>query len=119
MKNQKVLSQIESGELTSQEALNILYPDNQQLPSKPGKRATFIKINITIPEEGKGLNTFLKLLFAIPIPIGFARMGLRLANRFVKDDDIDIKEISKMLKYAKNTKIQIESKDALINIKVF
>ena len=118
MKYEKVLSQIESGELTSQEALDVLYPKKQLKTSKPGKRATFIKMKITIPEEGKGLNTFLKILFAIPIPMIFARMGLRFANRFIKDENIDIGEVNKLLKYSKNTKIQVDSSEAQIDIRV-
>jgi len=118
MNYQKVLSQIESGELTSQEAFNTLYPVKKEKTSKPGKRATFIKLKVTVPEEGKGVNTFLRILFALPIPMIFARMGLRIATRFVKDEDVDMKEISKMLKYAKNTRIQIDSTDAQVDIRV-
>jgi|LGOV01.1.fsa_nt_gb hypothetical protein len=120
MKYDKVLSQIESGELTSQEALSILYPEKQHRVSRPGKRATFIKLKITVPEEGKGINTFLRILFALPIPMIFARLGLRIAKRFVKeeDEDFDINEISKMLKYSKNTRIQVDSSDAQIDIRV-
>lgn len=120
MNNNKVLQKIQNGELNSQEAFDLLYPEKQAKVSKPGKRATFIKLKIRVPEEGKGVNTFLRILFAIPIPMIFARMGLRLGSRFIKDSDADINisEISKMLKYSKNTKIQVESSDAVIDIKV-
>lgn len=118
MKVKTVLQKIENEELTAQEALELLYPEKPASPSKYGKRAMFVKMNIVIPEEGKGLNIFLKMLFALPIPIMFARVGLRIASRFIDDEDFDIKEISKMLKYSKNTKIKIESTDALINIRV-
>ena len=118
MNYDKVLSQIESGVLTSQEALNVLYPEKKEKPTKPGKRATFIKLNISVPDEGKGVNTFLRILFALPIPMIFARMGLRIADRFVKEEDFDIKEIGKMLKYSKNTRIHVDSKDAQVDIRV-
>ena len=75
-------------------------------------------MKIHVPEEGKGVNTFLKILFAIPFPMIFARIGLRFGQRFIKDDDIDISEISKMLKYSKNSIINVDSKDAQIEIKV-
>jgi hypothetical protein len=116
MKYEKVLKQIEDGELTSQEALNILYPEPKT--PKPGKRAHFIKMSVHIPEEGKGLNTFLKILFAIPIPMIFARIGLRFGQRFVKDEDIDFEAIREMLKYSRNTKVQVDTDDAQVNIRI-
>ena len=121
MNYEKVLKQIENGELTSQEALNQLYPEKKQKKVKPGKRATFIKLKIHVPEEGKGINTFLKLLFALPIPMIFARMGLRIGKRFAKDaaGDVDFDEISKLLKYSKNTRVQVDSKDAQVDIRVY
>lgn len=121
MSNKKVLQQIENGELTSQEALAILYPPVPVIKSKPGKRASFIKLKIHVPEEGKGVNTFLKILFALPIPMIFARMGLRFATRFTKDKDlgdVDLSEISRLLKYSKNTRIQVESTGATVDIKI-
>ncbi|AIO18447.1 hypothetical protein KQ51_00567 [Candidatus Izimaplasma bacterium HR1] len=121
MSNKKVLQQIQNGELTSQEALNILYPEQKVRNTKPGKRASFIKMKIHVPDEGKGVNTFLKILFAIPIPMIFVRMGLRIGKRFIKDDDkddFDINEISKLLKYSKNTQIQVESTDATVDIRI-
>lgn len=116
MKYDKVLEQIEIGELNSQEAFEILFPEPK--PPKPGKRAHFIKMNIRIPEEGKGVNTLLKILFMIPIPIIFARMGLRFADRFVKDQDVDLKVIRDLLKYSRNTRINVDSDDAKVDIKI-
>ncbi len=110
-----ILEQIERNELTAQDALDKLYPVKK---SKPGKRAFFVKMNVKIPDEGKGLNTFLRILFAIPIPLIFARIGLRFANRFIKNDDVDMNEIIKMIKYSKNTAIQVDSQDAKIDIKI-
>ena len=121
MSNKKVLQQIENGELTSQEALDILYPPQKVKKPKPGKRASFIKLKIHVPDEGKGVNTFLRILFALPIPMIFARLGLRLAKRFTKDQDlgeVDFNEISRMLKYSKNTRINVESTDATVDIKI-
>jgi hypothetical protein len=118
MISKHVLQKVQDGELTSQEALNILYPEKKKKRIKPGKRAFFIKMKINVPDEGKGVNTFLKILFLLPFPMIFARIGLRFANRFVKDEDVDFKEISRLLKYSRNTKIQVESKDANVDIAI-
>ena len=115
MSQKSVLKKLENNELSASEALNQLYPEKIE---KPGKRASLIKMSFKVPEEGKALNTFFKILFAIPLPIVFARIGLRIAGRFAKVEDFDIKEISKMLKYSKNTRISVESEDAVIDIKV-
>ncbi len=115
MSKKTVLQKIEKNELTAYEGMEQLYPEKS---AKLGKRAFFIKMSIKVPEEGKGVNTFLRILFAIPIPIMFARMGLRFAGRFVKADEIDMKEISKLLKYSRNTSIQVDSRDAKVNIKI-
>jgi len=115
MNQKNVLQKIESNELTAFDAYKKLYPEKK---SRGGKRAFFIKMSVKIPEEGRGLNTFLRILFAIPIPIMFARMGLRLGQRFIKVDDLDIKEISQLLKYSRNTKISVESSEALVDIKI-
>lgn len=115
MNQLSVLEKIENNELTAFEGLNELYPEKK---SKGGKRAFFIKLRINVPEEGKGLNRFLRVLFAIPIPMMFARMGLRFANRFVNIPEVDIKEISRLLKYSKNTRISVESGDTVVDIKI-
>ena len=119
MNQKSILKKLENNELTAGEALNKLYPVKHE---KLGKRASIVKMSFKVPEEGKALNTFFKILFAIPLPIIFARLGLRfagrLANRFAKNEDIDFKEISKLLKYSKDTRISVESDQAIIDIKV-
>lgn len=93
----------------------------EEKPSKPGKRATFIKLSVHVPDEGKGVNTFLRILFLVPIPLIFARIGIRLAYRFTDDEpdeDFDIDEIVKMLKYSKNSRIHVDSTDAQIDIRM-
>ena len=115
MKYKSILKKLENNELTPEEALKELYPVKKE---KLGKKAYFIKMNINVPEEGKGVNTFLRILFAIPFPMIFARMGLRLGGRFIKDDNFDVSEVTKLLKYSKNTVVDIDAKDAQIQIKV-
>lgn len=114
-KYSEVLAKIENGELTSKEGLEQLYPAPKV---KLGKRAHFIKLKIHVPEEGKGVNTFLRILFALPIPLVFARFGLRFAERFVKEEEVDFQEIRKLLKYSKNTRIEVDSHDAKVNIHI-
>lgn len=117
MNYETVLNQLQNNELSIEDAYEKLYKERK---TKPGKRAFFVKMNITVPNEGKGINTFLRILFMLPIPIVFARIGLGFASRFVKDatDEIDFKEISRLLKYSRNTKIQVDAKDAKIDIKI-
>lgn len=114
----EVLEKLQNNEVTVDEAMKEMYPVNDKKEPKPGKRAHFIKFKIHVPDEGKGINTFLKILFAIPIPMIFARMGLRFANRFVDDNDVNLKEISKLLKYSRNTKVQVDTNDAKIDIRI-
>jgi len=110
-----ILKKIENNELNAVDAYKELYPEK-----KPhgGKRAYFIKMSVKIPNEGRGINTFLRILFMFPIPIMFARMSLRIGGRFLHEEDVNFKEISRMIKYSKNTKISVESSDALVDIKV-
>lgn len=116
MNYEKVLNKLETNELTPELAYKELYPEPKK---KYGKRAFFIKMRVHVPEEGKKVNTFLRILFAIPIPMIFARMGLRIASRFADiDEDVDLKEISKLLKYSKHTRINVDTDDAQVDIKI-
>jgi hypothetical protein len=118
MNYQKVLSRLESNELTPELAYKELYRSKK---AKPGKRATFIKLSIKVPEEGKGINTFLRILFALPIPLVLARWGLRFASRFTEFDeenDLNVDEILHYIKYSKGTRVSVDSNDAKIDIKI-
>jgi hypothetical protein len=49
----------------------------------------------------------------------FARMGLRIAERYTDlDGDIDLKEISRLMKYSKHTRINVDTDDAKVDIKI-
>lgn len=120
LKYNNILKDIEDGKITAQEGLDRLYPKQKV---KYGKRASFIKLKIQVPEEGKGVNTFLRILFALPIPMIFARMGLRFGKRFIpkdvkENDQLDFDQIAKMLKYSKGTLVNVESDDANVDIKI-
>jgi hypothetical protein len=117
MNYQTVLDKVENNELTPELAYKELYPEPKN--KKIGKRAFFIKLKIRVPEEGRGVNTFLRILFALPIPMIFARMGLRIAERYTDlDGDIDLKEISRLMKYSKHTRINVDTDDAKVDIKI-
>lgn len=118
MNTLQVLEKLESNEITPELAYQELYKKEDKI--KPGRRAFFIKMKIRIPDE-PGVTNFLRILFMLPIPIIFARLGLRFASRFAKMEenevDIDLKELSKLLKYSKNTRINVDTNDALVDIK--
>ena len=117
MNYEKVLNKLETNELTPELAYKELYPEPKN--KKIGKRAFFIKLKIRVPEEGRGVNTFLRILFALPIPMIFARMGLRIAERFADiGDDVNLKEISRLMKYSKHTRINVDTEDAKVDIKI-
>ena len=114
-----VLKKIECGELDADQAYNQLF-----VPSikEGGKRAFFVKMNLEVPEEGKKINTFFKILFMIPIPLLFVRIPLRLFRRKIEnsigDVDFEIDDIIQMIKYSRHTRIQVDSNDAKIDIKI-
>jgi hypothetical protein len=117
MKYDKVLEKVENGELNPEEALETLY--KKSLP-RIGRRASFIKMNIHVPEEGAKVNTFLKILFLLPMPIILAKVGLRIASKRVDlDQDIDLKEIAKYITYSKGTRVSIDTEEAKVEIKIF
>lgn len=117
MNYETVLNQLEKSDLSIEDAYRKLYKPKK---IKTGKRAFFVKMNITIPDEGKGLNTFLRILFALPIPLVFARIGISIANRYTNldDNEIDLKQISRLLKYSRGTKIDVDSEDAKVSIRL-
>ena len=114
-----ILKQLENGKIDAQKAYESLYVPTIK---EGGKRAFFVKMRIEVPEEGKGVNTFLRILFMIPIPLILARLGLRIFHRKIdhslKDVDFDVKDIIELIKYSRHTKIQVESDDAKIDIKI-
>ncbi len=117
MNYETVLNKLENNELTPELAYKELYPEPKN--KRIGRRAFFIKMRIHVPDEGKKVNTFLRILFALPIPMIFARMGLRIAGRFSNiEEDVDLKEISRLLKYSRNTRVSVDTEDAKIDIKV-
>jgi hypothetical protein len=117
MNTLELCENIYDGKLSAIEAYDTMTP----MVNKSGlKRAFFVKMRITLPNESKRLNAFLRVLFALPLPIGLLRFALRFApidktlekeaSGFTKAD------LSAMLKYARGTKVKIETDDAIIRI---
>ncbi|MBN2503738.1 MAG: hypothetical protein JXB20_00165 [Bacilli bacterium] len=73
-----VLKQLEEKSVSSRQAYKLLY--KRGASPKP-RRAHFVKLRIIIPDE-KGVTTFLKVLFFLPMPMFLIRFGMK----FVKTD---------------------------------
>jgi len=73
------------------------------------RRAHFIKLRIHVPGE-KGVNTFLKVLFLLPIPIMFLRIMLAFVKTDKYDEDIPLtkRELIKMISY-KGVKVHVDA----------
>lgn len=117
MNSNQVIEKVYNNELSANDAYTKLYPSNALTPKL--KKAHFVKLRIRVPDEGKGVNTFLKILFAIPLPLIFAKIGLRIAKKHVDSDEIDFDQIKHLLTYAKGTVINVDSEDAKVDIKIF
>ena len=117
MKYENTLKKLESNDITIEETYDLLFKKSIKR-IKPGKRANFIKMRLIVPEEGKGINRLFKVLFLIPFPMFLATLGLRIGGRFIKDDDIDLSMLIRFIKYSRGTSVQIDSKDAQIDIKI-
>ncbi|MFH5881445.1 hypothetical protein [Liberiplasma polymorphum] len=121
MNQLQVCEKVYNGELSASQAHELLVP---KINTKLLKRARFIKMRIHLPNESRKLNTFLKILFALPIPLFIARWGLNIAGKKAGShhgkheftDEISLDEIKALLKYAKGTRIKVESNDAVIRI---
>ena len=94
-----ILLKIQNNEISAEEGYDILF---QTKEIKLGMRAHFVKLKIYIKDEGKGVNTLLRVLFALPIPIALIKTALRIAKRHVNLNDIDLDEIGRLLKYSKH-----------------
>lgn len=118
MNTLEVCEELYNGKINALDAYDTLTP----MVNKKGlKRAFFIKMRITLPNESKKLNAFLRLLFALPLPIGLLRFALRFApvDKHLENNQIEgftKEDISALLKYSRGTKIKIESDDAIIRI---
>ncbi len=129
-----ILESVYNGTLSPEDAL----VEMETTPVKPKgklKRAHFIKLDITLPHESKRLNIFLKTLFAMPIPMFLMKLGLKFASKkgasaiqeHVDNEDAktkaldgvnDLEQYYDIIKYAKHSKIDVITDDAIIHIKI-
>jgi hypothetical protein len=119
MSYKPVLRKLERGEIDANAAYKEMFEPSIK---EGGKRAFFVKMKVQVPEEGRGVNTFLKILFMIPIPLIFARLAIRLFGRKINESldgvDFEVKDILDMIKYSRNTRIHIDSNEAQVDIKI-
>lgn len=129
-----ILESVYNGTLTPEDAL-LEIDTTPTLAKGKLKRAHFIKLDMTLPNESKRLNIFLKTLFSIPIPMFFMKFALKFAskkgasavNEHVDDDEAkskaldsvnDLEQYYDIIKYAKHSKIDVITDDAIIHIKI-
>ncbi len=100
-----ILDLLQKNEITPNKAYKKIYKQNQKINFT--NNAHFIKLKIHIPDE-KGVNTFLKILFFLPIPL----IIFRIALPFIKFDKMNIpiskEEIYKLIN-SKNIKIIVNA----------
>ena len=123
MKTEALLNQVYEGQMTAEEAYNMMHPlfDKKKL-----KRARFVKFRIRLPNESRKLNIFLRVLFGLPVPICLVRFALRFVNEekmksFSSEQDVitlDRATLRKLITYSKGTRINVDSDDARIIIKI-
>ncbi len=77
-----ILTRLTANEITPEKAYKELYKKENRVRVPFFKRAHFIKLKIRIPDQ-RGVNTFLGVLFFMPLPILF----LRIIMSFVKMDN--------------------------------
>lgn len=103
----RVLKQLQKGEITSYEAYNKIYK------VKP-RRARFAKLKIDV-QDSPGVSRFLRFLFLLPLPLFFASFAVKKLNEQEEGFNLSIKELKK---YARGTKILVESDEANVHIRI-
>lgn len=77
METEQVLNLLTKGEISPKKAYKHLY--NGENTIKFTNRAHFLKLRVIVPGE-KGVNTFLRILFFMPIPLFIFRFALQFVN---------------------------------------
>lgn len=81
------------------------------------KRARFVRFKLQSPEMPLFLNGVFRFISRIPLPLKMAQIGLKRIPH-TQDGPWDSALIKHLLRYAKGTKIQVETDDATIAITV-
>jgi hypothetical protein len=108
----ELLKQVEANTLKPKEAYQKIYQEKR--PVHRYRRAHCVKMRIIIPDE-KGVTLFLRVLFALPIPILLIRPFLKMAVKKGSQGlgDIDMDDISKLIS-TKGVSINVRSNDGVI-----
>ncbi len=119
MNELEVLNRLQSGDVNAKEAYESLYAAKPEKAVKL-RKARFLRMKIYLPNESAAINTLLRALFIFPIPVGLISFSVRIANKNDKlnNADIDLKELRALIRYARKTRISIQSEDAIIKISI-
>ncbi len=121
MPENEILSTLYHGEITTQDAYDAMYKSKPSI--KKLRRARYLRMRITLPDESAALNSFLRMLFIFPIPLWLFSFSFNFTNKFAKlneklGEDVDLEEIKMLMKHARGTKIHIVSDDAIVRIDI-
>ncbi len=125
MERLELLESLRDADLETLDAYRMLNQpeETSKLPIRGTlKRAHFIKLSMDLPKESKKVNLFFRTLFALPLPISIVNLFLRIAgkrSRHLTEENIDMKLICRLIRYAKGLRVDIESDDATICIRIF
>ncbi len=125
MEKEQLLQSLYDGEVDAQSVYKTMYP--QTFNQRGLKRAHFAKLRINAKDEGFWPNLLLRLLFILPFPVVFGRLILRVLKKKIDQtldqhsngSDLNYEMIYGLLKYSKGVRIDIQTDDADINIKVY
>lgn len=121
MNELEVLNDLADGQISIFQA-HALLEHHTLLPDKP-KKARFVKLYVDPHDESKAVRAFLRILFALPLPLGLVRFAVvnQLHKQLSKNEEwtFEKETLIEMLKYAKDTTITVESKDATVYIKLY
>lgn len=108
MTQYEVFNQLEQKKIHPKKAYKLLY--QKQKDRKP-RRAHFVKLSVTIPDE-KGVNAFLKVLLFLPIPLWVVKLILRKrANQKLSDEfPLTFKEILNLM-MVRGSKVDVKTHD--------
>mgnify|MGYP000338268745 CR=1 FL=1 len=100
------LEDLHSGKITQAEAYTRWHTQQHAL-----KKARFVKLRIFLKDQ-KAISMGLNTLFALPLPIALAKPFIRRIK------DPQIRAMADLIQYAKGTRIDVQSKEAMIRIAI-
>ncbi len=103
------LMKLQNNSISAESAYKELFKEEKIRRVPLMKRAHFIKLRIVVPEE-KGVNTFLGVLFFLPVPILLLRiiLGFVKIDKFDSDIPISKREIINLISY-RGVKVQVRT----------